>query len=132
MIESDWASEAECKKTIKTCFEQNHYLLDPHTAVALNVALKRTPKSARKLLVTSTAHYSKFGNDVLLALGMEPTSESPCEVLKQLEELKAEPVMNQSLKNAIGKQEIQNNVCSRDMNALKQKVENFLKELKSI
>ena len=131
MIESDWASEAECKKTLKTCFEQNNYLLDPHTAVALNVALKRTPKSARKLLVTSTAHYSKFGNDVLLALGMEPTSESPCEVLKQMGELKAEPVMNQSLKNAIGKQEIQNNVCSRDMNALKQKVENFLKELKS-
>ena len=39
--------------------------------------------------------------------------------------------MNESLKNAVGKQEIQNNVCSKNMDALKQKIENFLKELKN-
>ena len=62
---------------------------------------------------------------------MEPTSKSPCEVFKQLEELETEPVMNESLKNAVGKQEIQNNVCSKNMDALKEKIENFLKELKN-
>ncbi len=128
VIEPGWASEAECKTTIKTCFEQNNYLLDPHTAVALNVALKRSP-SARKVLLSSTAHYSKFGKDVLLALGKEPISDSPCELFKQLEELKIKPVMNESLKNAMGKQEIHNDVCSKDLNAVKEKIENFLMDL---
>jgi threonine synthase len=129
-IEPGWASEAECKTTIKTCFDQNNYLLDPHTAVGLNVALKRPP-SARKLLLSSTAHYSKFGKDVLLALGTKPISDSPCELFKQLEGLKIEPVVNESLKNAMRKQEIQNDVCSNDLNAVKENIEIFLKELKS-
>ena len=129
-IEPGWASEAECKTTIKTCFDQNNYLLDPHTAVSLNVAIKRPP-SARKLLLSSTAHYSKFGKDVLLALGTKPISDSPCELFKQLEGLKIEPVVNESLKNAMRKQEIQNDVCSNDLNAVKEKIEIFLKELKS-
>lgn len=128
-IDCDWASEDECKATIKTCFEEHNYLLDPHTAVGLNVAEKRKAQTARKLLLSATAHYSKFGQDVLLALGINPKSDTPGEVFKQLEELDVEPEMNESLKNAIQKPEIHTEVCPKDLNAVKEKIEYFLMEL---
>ena len=128
-IEAGWASEIECKTTLKRCFEENGYLLDPHTAVGLNVALKRSPKSPRKLLLSSTAHHSKFGKDVLLALGIKPKSDSPCKLFQQLEELKVKPVMHESLKNVIEKWEIQIDVCSKDLNAIKEKIETVLMQL---
>lgn len=129
-IETGWTSDAECKTTIKTCFEESNYVLDPHTAVGLNVIRKRAPFT-RKVLLSGTAHYSKFGKDVLLALGLKPNSESPCEVFKQLEKLNVKPAMNKRLQSAMGKQEIHNDVCMKDLNAVKQKIENFLNELTS-
>ena len=126
-----WTSEAECEAMIKTCYEQNEYLLDPHTAVGLNVALKRSA-SARKLLLSSTAHYSKFATHVLLALGKKPNSDSPRELFEQLEELYNTPVMHECLKNAMRRQEINNYVCLNDMNAVKDEIENFLMNLTAI
>ena len=125
-MDSDWTSEDECKTTIKSCFEENNYLLDPHTAVGLNVARKRATKPARKLLLTATAHYGKFGRDVLLAVGKTPNSETPCGVFKQLEGLNAEPEMNESLRNAMEKPDAHYNVCAKDLHVVKQEIEDFL------
>jgi threonine synthase len=55
-----------CLSTIKEVFDEYHYLLDPHTAVAYNVAKRN--KSVRKQLIASTAHWAKFGENVYRAL----------------------------------------------------------------
>ena len=37
-LKAGWCSESECKTTLKRVFEEHGYCLDPHTAVAVNVA----------------------------------------------------------------------------------------------
>lgn len=65
-----WASEPETKATIKQVFEENGYLLDPHTAVGVKVAKEYMEKSGgkRPCVVAATASPYKFSGDVLGAL----------------------------------------------------------------
>lgn len=65
-----WASEEEVSAQIKQCFQEQHYLCDPHTAVAIKVArdYQAAHKTGRPLLVASTASPYKFGRAVLGAL----------------------------------------------------------------
>ena len=37
-LKAGWCSEFECKTTLKRVFDEHRYCLDPHTAVAVNVA----------------------------------------------------------------------------------------------
>ena len=67
--------------------------------------------------------------DVLLALGEKLTSESPNGLLKQLEELNTEPEMNYSLRDAMKNPEIHQHICARDVNAVKESIEDFLVKL---
>lgn len=69
----------ECLKTIKQVFDANHYLLDPHTAVAWNVAAQK--KGENPMLVVSTAHWAKFGANVYKALHeIDPAQDLPQEL----------------------------------------------------
>jgi threonine synthase len=44
-LSAGWCDESECGATLKRIFEETGYCLDPHTAVAMNVAeRKRTSK----------------------------------------------------------------------------------------
>jgi len=51
---------------ISRVWEEHGYLLDPHTAVAWEVAERL--RGENPMLVVSTAHWAKFGNDVYRAL----------------------------------------------------------------
>jgi threonine synthase len=62
----DWVSNDESLTTIVRVHEETGYLMDPHTAVAWEVA-ERT-KGENPVLVVSTAHWAKFGADVYKAL----------------------------------------------------------------
>jgi threonine synthase len=74
----DYASNSESLSTIKRVFAETGYLMDPHTAVAWEVA-ERLRDDAPVLLV-STAHWAKFGADVLKALiGVDYASPLPDE-----------------------------------------------------
>ena len=55
-----------CLATIKEVFDQFNYLLDPHTAVAYRVANEQ--RGANPLLIASTAHWAKFGENVYRGL----------------------------------------------------------------
>lgn len=55
-----------CLQTIKEVQQQYGYLLDPHTAVAYKVAEQL--KGDNPVLVASTAHWAKFGENVYRAL----------------------------------------------------------------
>jgi threonine synthase len=62
----DYVTNTDSLETIRRVFEESDYLLDPHTAVAWEVA-ERVQADA-PMLVVATAHWAKFGADVLKAL----------------------------------------------------------------
>ena len=63
---SDSADSETCLATIKRVYENQEYLIDPHTAVAFEVAERM--KGENPVLVASTAHWAKFGTNVYRAL----------------------------------------------------------------
>ncbi len=63
---ADSVDNQTCLKTIKAIFDEHNYLVDPHTAVALYVA--NNLRGENPVLVASTAHWAKFGNNVYRAL----------------------------------------------------------------
>ena len=69
----------DCLRSIGRTFEEDGYLCDPHTAVALEVA--RRLKGERPVIVASTAHWAKFGADVWRGLhGLGAGADLPAEV----------------------------------------------------
>jgi len=68
-----------CLETIRTVFEQHAYLMDPHTAVAYRVAEEL--RGDVPVVVASTAHWAKFGNNVYRALhGIALDEDLPAQV----------------------------------------------------
>jgi len=68
----------ECLETIKRVFSEQGYLMDPHTAVAFAAA--ENLKGINPVLVASTAHWAKFGDNVYRALhGIAPGEALPPE-----------------------------------------------------
>ncbi|HAM15609.1 MAG TPA: threonine synthase, partial [Eggerthellaceae bacterium] len=64
---ADSVNNAECLATIREVFEQCGCLMDPHTAVAHRVA-QNLREDGVPVVVASTAHWAKFGNNVYRAL----------------------------------------------------------------
>lgn len=63
---ADSIDNASCLDTIKQVFEEHDYLLDPHTAVAYQAA--ENLRGENPVLLVSTAHWAKFGDNVYRAL----------------------------------------------------------------
>ncbi len=80
-----YSDEDETKKTIFDTYKKENYLIDTHTSVAVNAAIKYmdTYKAERKILVVSTASPYKFANDVLKSLDAT-FSVSDTEALEKL------------------------------------------------
>jgi threonine synthase len=69
-FESDRVSDAETLETIKSCYQKNKYVLDPHSAVGVTAAqrsLARTGPQTHHISL-STAHPAKFSDVVQSAL----------------------------------------------------------------
>lgn len=66
LFSADWASNDESLATIRRVHDEQGYLMDPHTAVAWEVAERL--RDQNPVLVVSTAHWAKFGADVYKAL----------------------------------------------------------------
>lgn len=68
---ADWASEADAAQIIRQVWEQENYLLDPHTAVAWKAAdtYEKNSKDGVPTVVLSTASPFKFADSVLQAIG---------------------------------------------------------------
>jgi threonine synthase len=62
----DWVSNDESLQVIARVYDEHGYLLDPHTAVAWEVAERL--RGDDPVLIVSTAHWAKFGADVYKAL----------------------------------------------------------------
>lgn len=76
---ADSVDNATCLATIRKVLDAHDYLLDPHTAVAYAAA--QNLRGENPVLIASTAHWAKFGNNVYRALhGIEPSGELPADV----------------------------------------------------
>jgi threonine synthase len=62
----DWVDNDTSLATIRRVFGESQYLMDPHTAVAWEVAERL--RGEDPVLIVSTAHWAKFGADVYRAL----------------------------------------------------------------
>lgn len=79
-----FADDTETKASIRAAWENEHRLIDPHTAVARAAALKNRT-SGRAMCVLSTASPYKFVNAVYEALyGDVPASASPFDTMDEL------------------------------------------------
>ena len=67
-----WASEADCAAEIRRAWEEEKYLVDPHTAVAMKALrdYRADTGDERPCVVASTASPFKFGRAVSAALGL--------------------------------------------------------------
>lgn len=65
-LTADWVSNEDSLQTIRRVYAETGYLMDPHTAVAWEVAERLRDQCP--VLVVSTAHWAKFGADVFRAL----------------------------------------------------------------
>ena len=63
---ADSIDNAACLAAIKEVFDHHGYLIDPHTAVAWKAA--QNLRGANPVLIASTAHWAKFGDNVYRAL----------------------------------------------------------------
>ena len=66
------ADDEKTKETIRRYWKEEHYLLDPHTAVAASVALdfRQETGDTSPLLIVSTASPYKFAADVAASIGV--------------------------------------------------------------
>lgn len=90
---ADSIDNERCLTTIKDVLDSFDYLIDPHTAVAFAVA--QNIRGNNPVLIASTAHWAKFGDNVYRALhGMKPGQDLPEDVASltgcQLNELIAD------------------------------------------
>lgn len=65
-FKADSIGNDECLDTIKSVLNEHDYLIDPHTAVAYSVA--KNLQGDNPVLIASTAHWAKFGDNVYRAL----------------------------------------------------------------
>lgn len=63
---ADFVDDAHCLERVRKCYEEHAYLVDPHTAVALEVADRL--QEEKPVLIASTAHWGKFGESIYKAL----------------------------------------------------------------
>ena len=94
LFSADYVSNDESLHTVREVHAETSYLIDPHTAVAWEVAERLRERDP--VLVVSTAHWAKFGSDVYKALAGIPYDEtlpdgirelSGVELLAQVQEL---------------------------------------------
>lgn len=87
-IDSDFiAASANTEETlnkIKEIYQQEQYLLDPHTATSL-VAAKKATKNSSPSICLATAHPAKFPDAIKDALGKDLAKHTSLETLKGLE-----------------------------------------------
>ncbi len=82
LFSADYVSNDESLEAIRDVFADTDYLLDPHTAVAWEVAERLRERNP--MLVVSTAHWAKFGVDVFKALAELPYEDELPDGIREL------------------------------------------------
>ena len=83
-----FAEEDECEETISEIFEEEGYVLDPHTSVAVKVALdyEEDQNTKNKIVILSTASPYKFTDTVLRSITGKGSNDAFLSAKKLYEE----------------------------------------------
>lgn len=83
---ADWADEQDAERMIRQVWQEQQYLLDPHTAVAWKVAAayESQAKDGVPTVVLSTASPFKFADTVLRAIGDDAVALDAMQLLQRL------------------------------------------------
>jgi len=83
---SGWCSDSSAKSAIAQIWESDSLLVDPHTATAVEVAMRLSPRIAddAPIVIASTASPFKFPRACLDALGCEVSGEGDLELAARL------------------------------------------------
>ncbi|XP_049633724.1 threonine synthase-like 1 [Suncus etruscus] len=123
---ADWCSEGDCLAAIHSTYNTLGYILDPHTAVAKVVADRMQDKTC-PVIISSTAHYSKFAPVIMKALKIEEINQTSSSQLYLLSSYNALPPPHETLLGKTKQQEkMEYQVCTADMNVLKGHVEKLI------
>lgn len=123
---ADWCSEGECLAAISSTYNTAGYILDPHTAVAKVVADRMQDKTC-PVIISSTAHYSKFAPAILQALKIKELNQTSSSQLYLLGSYNALPPPHEALLERMKQQgRMDYQVCAADVNALKSHVEKLI------
>jgi threonine synthase len=134
---ADWVTSSDSLKTIRRVHERHGYLLDPHTAVAWQVAQRLRPSADTPVLVVATAHWAKFAAEVYRALaGLAPGQTLPPEVaglngfelISAMQEQFDAGAVPERLASLDGSPEHLTATCSSETAALKQAILGWLEE----
>lgn len=87
-IKADWCNEDDSSATVLGVHQRTGRLIDPHTAIAVNVATKmKSLNHSVPTLICSTAHFGKFPSAVASALGWKGKSHSLAAQLQRLSDV---------------------------------------------
>lgn len=129
LFSGHFCTENEAKAQIKSTYDKFNYLLDPHTAVAVNSLNKyrKQTEDQRPAVIASTANPYKFSRAVLESLKEEKLSKDEYRIIEELEEL-TEFEIHRGLKGLETMESRHDHNSSKD--SLKEKIAEIL-ELKN-
>ncbi|KAM8967900.1 threonine synthase-like 1 [Pelodytes ibericus] len=123
---ADWCSEKDCLAAIHSVYGATGYILDPHTAVAKVVA-DRVQDRTCPVIISCTAHYSKFAPVILQALRIEDLKQNPLSQLHILNSFRPLPPLHEKLLNRLKSEESQKSeVCEADSETVMVHMERFI------
>lgn len=113
---SNYCNEEETSDSIKNMFDTEHYLCDPHTAVAVGVYKKYVLETNDKdtpTIIASTASPYKFSEDVLSSISdIKYSFDNQFEVLEILSKVSNTKIPKQ-IENLKNKNIVFKNTCDR-------------------
>lgn len=128
-------SQKHAEKCIGDYFTKEQLILDPHTAVAVEVAAQtRRAEASNKIVICSTAHFVKFPQTVLQAIRRTGASIPP-DLREQVQELEkigsasgVHPATHESVKKCCFAAEIQSMPISASKSTIRAEILQFFKE----
>ena len=124
---ANYSTEEETKKTIKECFFKKKILIDPHTAVALNVYQKYKKEFLPKVpaIIASTAAWYKFPQAVYQAI-FEKEEKDDFKIINFFKNKIKDLKINQEILNLPKKPIRFKKVLPKNEEKIKEEIINFL------
>ncbi|XP_021243692.1 threonine synthase-like 1 isoform X2 [Numida meleagris] len=121
-----WCSEEDCLAAIHSVYSTTGYILDTHTAVAKVVADRLQDRTC-PIIISSTAHYSKFAPAILRALRITEIKQNPLSQLHLLSSYSPLPPVHWGLIETLKKNENEGHrICTADLSMLMSCIETLI------
>ncbi|KGL76603.1 Threonine synthase-like 1, partial [Tinamus guttatus] len=122
-VVAGWCSEEDCLAAIHSVYSTTGYILDTHTAVAKVVADRLQDRTC-PIIISSTAHYSKFAPAILRALRIAEIKQNPLSQLHLLSSYSPLPPVHWGLLETLKRNENEGHqICAADTSVLMSHIE---------